>query len=747
MKLNISLFANKDLLKIFGALLSVVIIMFASNYLVYKNSLSSIYSQVSENNKLSVKHTIRSFDESFKDINDVIYSIQMLPYQPWRSHSDGTVDLPEASRMYKDIGEITTSIDYIEEVAVYHKSSSLAITRVGTISLEELFDQQLSNKSYSADFWKTSASTPHPLRVFQAQLYGKRGTDSLRNLLAILGSNQLSDLNVLVFLNMDKLLQHIYQSGSMLKGASLIVLDQNRSVVLNTEPDWDLVEAMKDLNVGTESETTLKNKDFEYTLIKSEYNGFIYIIKSPYKFANLKTVANTSRNIIWIAIAYVVVLAALLSYYLFKAVRSILALIGGRETGGTPYRNIKTGIVTIQQENESFKSQMAFIRTEMRKSAFLLVLQESSHSQEAEHRIEPYLVDIFQDKYFLLAGIHLYPGSNQSGEQALIGDHTAELQDVLLKRLGKTVVFHVTNRRYLAVISMRQPSDREHAIKQLRGLARQWGAAEWQHGLPVIAVSRLHTAKTANCPIAYQEVEDGMTYRNIHLDDPVIDCLAIRLAGKVHVPLDEIERAARYLQVGDVASCIRIVDEIIAANVKQRVHYQQLVPVLKTMFYSFIKQLEPSSTTDQELLALEAQFNQSMEEAFHYEALRDGLVQAIRVIQDLAGIASKNKLNRTEIARYIEAHYMDNLHLDHMAELMETSPKYFSNVFKKQFGVNFVEYLNKVRLTHAKELLRGTDMSVAEIGEKTGYSNAATFTNTFRKYGGISPSEYRKQLS
>jgi YesN/AraC family two-component response regulator len=88
---------------------------------------------------------------------------------------------------------------------------------------------------------------------------------------------------------------------------------------------------------------------------------------------------------------------------------------------------------------------------------------------------------------------------------------------------------------------------------------------------------------------------------------------------------------------------------------------------------------------------------------------------------------------------------MENLYLDHIAEIVETSPKYFSSYFKKTFGVNYVEYLNKVRLSHAKELLKDRSLTIGEIGEKTGYLNSSTFTTTFKKYYGISPSEYRKQ--
>jgi len=80
-----------------------------------------------------------------------------------------------------------------------------------------------------------------------------------------------------------------------------------------------------------------------------------------------------------------------------------------------------------------------------------------------------------------------------------------------------------------------------------------------------------------------------------------------------------------------------------------------------------------------------------------------------------------------------------------MAEVLGTTPKYFSNYFKKTFGVTFVDYLSKVRLAHARELLRNTTLSIAEVGERVGYLNASTFATTFKKYYGISPSDFRKQ--
>lgn len=71
------------------------------------------------------------------------------------------------------------------------------------------------------------------------------------------------------------------------------------------------------------------------------------------------------------------------------------------------------------------------------------------------------------------------------------------------------------------------------------------------------------------------------------------------------------------------------------------------------------------------------------------------------------------------------------------------SPSYFSSIFKQETGTTFVEYLTKVRIDKACELLRCTNSRTAEIGEQVGYSDPHYFSATFKKVMGQSPKDYR----
>jgi two-component system response regulator YesN len=96
--------------------------------------------------------------------------------------------------------------------------------------------------------------------------------------------------------------------------------------------------------------------------------------------------------------------------------------------------------------------------------------------------------------------------------------------------------------------------------------------------------------------------------------------------------------------------------------------------------------------------------------------------------------------------RFIEQHYMDDCTLVQAAEHVHLSVTYFSNLFKKETGESFTNYVTKVRVDKAKMLLRNTGMKIVEIAEAVGYSDPNYFATVFKQVVRQSPSEFRKDL-
>ena len=97
-----------------------------------------------------------------------------------------------------------------------------------------------------------------------------------------------------------------------------------------------------------------------------------------------------------------------------------------------------------------------------------------------------------------------------------------------------------------------------------------------------------------------------------------------------------------------------------------------------------------------------------------------------------------------QICDIIENEYASELYLDRVAEQIYLSPAYISRIFKKSTGMNFVKYLNDVRLKKAASLLIEADYPINEISKKVGFSDVSYFCSCFKKKYGMTTVQYRR---
>lgn len=94
---------------------------------------------------------------------------------------------------------------------------------------------------------------------------------------------------------------------------------------------------------------------------------------------------------------------------------------------------------------------------------------------------------------------------------------------------------------------------------------------------------------------------------------------------------------------------------------------------------------------------------------------------------------------------FIDTHFADpNLLLNDVAAIVNLSPSHFSVVFGRETGESFKDYLTRVRIERAKELLRTTNMKCAEVAYQSGYSDPHYFSYVFRKNTGLPPQQFRQ---
>lgn len=97
---------------------------------------------------------------------------------------------------------------------------------------------------------------------------------------------------------------------------------------------------------------------------------------------------------------------------------------------------------------------------------------------------------------------------------------------------------------------------------------------------------------------------------------------------------------------------------------------------------------------------------------------------------------------RTVIS-YVIAHYKEPVSLGDAADQLGFSKEYFCRFFKKAMGMSFLQYLNEVRAAHVYQDLENTNLPVAEIMERNGFTNQKLFNRTFKQIYGCTPMSVR----
>ena len=96
------------------------------------------------------------------------------------------------------------------------------------------------------------------------------------------------------------------------------------------------------------------------------------------------------------------------------------------------------------------------------------------------------------------------------------------------------------------------------------------------------------------------------------------------------------------------------------------------------------------------------------------------------------------------VKNYIDQYYQTPITPQSLSERFFVNSSYLSRVFKEKVGINICSYINQTRIEHAKRLLKSADYPIHVVALNVGYTDANYFVKVFRKYVGMTPTEYRQ---
>ena len=120
------------------------------------------------------------------------------------------------------------------------------------------------------------------------------------------------------------------------------------------------------------------------------------------------------------------------------------------------------------------------------------------------------------------------------------------------------------------------------------------------------------------------------------------------------------------------------------------------------------------------------------------------MLQLFEIIQQHS---ATKKVNINGIIEYIQKHYKEDIYLELLADMFNTSSSYLSRLIKQETSVTFSQYLNNLRIEDAKHQLINTNNTITDIYTGLGFTNRSTFVRVFKSIVGLTPSEFRKSVS
>ncbi len=198
--------------------------------------------------------------------------------------------------------------------------------------------------------------------------------------------------------------------------------------------------------------------------------------------------------------------------------------------------------------------------------------------------------------------------------------------------------------------------------------------------------------------------------------------------------------------------------EVVDASLGNCISFDELMRISMIRYYKNYPDWTPVNNIfydeDKKVLHLleEMMDEYNRKEVGYQEIFRGKLIEILLLtmrkgIQNKKGFSirayDKSQLILDAVA-YLEKHYKNKAPLSRFCEEKHYSIQYVSKQFKKETGITFLEYLQKVRIKRSCDLLIGSELSVTEVAYEVGYDDLKYFQEIFRKIVGMSPREYRK---
>ncbi len=726
----------------------------------YQISFSIVEEGIKDTNLAMINQGRDSIDNEFLALNSIVMQlstdskVNSLTEARIRSEVGLYGDVTETIKLLSNLS-INSTVSIIDRLYIYLRDTDYILTPETLYRAKFYHKRILANQEVNFEDWKSS--------LFDEFNYNKFVVHNAEvdNIQSIPFSHKTDPKGaVVVSVKKDKLTKFFSGlSESTDKGSYMYIQDVDGDIITSLSQNNE-VPGYIDFTDIPNKEGFFKHKIGNQKMIVihtvSNVNGWKYVLVMPDKVVMSNLIAFKTTIITLFVLALII--GGLISYYLAyrnskplnRIVQELREFMGDDEgKSEDAFTKLGGAVSTLITNNKSLASEIKK-QQPLIEAALLqkLIKGEFTNINEIKVVSESAGMNIMFKKLITVT-FRIFA----QNENNIIDSHTLQelniarivTKEALKREIGDKVYFYdIDHLTSVAIINIEEMTNFKEDISEILNNSKYELLKE--HGItPFFGISN----ECTNLLAIWRSYEEAKKALNVALkkqDTSLMWYSSVHEVGKkYYYPLDFEQRIIKHTKAGESQNINELMEILYQENFEKRQLESITIDKLYNEVISTIIKLTQPDTD----LAVVDELSKFIEKTD-----KDSVKGFFKRVKDVfAGISAHYNSDTTSrhlkiingIKDYIKKSYHNpNLGLGIVATEFNLSEGYLSFFFKEQTGINFTDYVERLRISRASELLRTSSLTINEIGEGVGYNSAQSFRRAFKRIEGTTPSAMRK---
>ena len=448
-----------------------------------------------------------------------------------------------------------------------------------------------------------------------------------------------------------------------------------------------------------------------------------------------------------IAIALIIVLSLFYSFLIYltankpikAVVKSIAEKMNLNPAGNNPYINDDINYIgntfnALLSKNyeieKKLSGQMEFIKVKSLRNIIYGITDETENLYYTESNPE------IQNNFVIL----IFNYDNIHEQQFFCLDNFAVVMADFLEKFNVNYL-RTALRQYTLLVNLNVDQDRDYLIREVN--AKLDAISKLYGNTFTVSVSSLKH-QIDEISVGYDEAQNAIKYKILPGYYKIIDSTELHTEKRMsdNLSVEDGQILIKALRADSDENVQELLNHMIDEKIQK---YSVELLNAYFMYISFcIAQVEHEYNINSEVIFDNA-FYKMLIDYGTIEEKKEYLKNQCKKITDYRNSEQKKykKLSSEIAIMFIQKNFTKPLSLDLIADELHMSPSYLSRLIKQELGINFINYLNHLRIEYSKELLRKENVTIKEIATLVGYDSDHTFIRNFKQITGKTPTDFR----